>query len=130
MRGRLEFELARLAPRPLDAVCALVAAAGDRLLRRVGNSALGARELFLDTLRLRLQVADLLLERFHLGDRVRIRLAAHRGQLVAAPAFLLESRHDRAAPRVELPEPFEARSREPLRIFGEQSLGVLAQELA
>ena len=130
VRRGFEVEAARLSPRALDPVRGLVGSAGDRLLRRVGNPLLGGRQLFLDALRLRLQIADLVLERLHLGERVRIGPAAHRRQLVAAAALLLETRHRGATPRVQLHEPFEARAGEPLRHLGEQARGVLAQELA
>ena len=130
MRRGLEVEVARLSPGALDAVRGLVAAAGNRVLRRVGNPLLGGRELFLDAFRFRLQIADLVLERLHLGERLRIGLAAHRRQLVAAAALLLEPRDHRSTPRVELHEAFEARAREALRHFGQQAAGVLAEELA
>src|SRR6185436_7321597 len=125
VRLRLEVEPARLAPRPLDPVGALVAASGDRVLWCVRDSLLRRRQLGFHPLGLGLEVTKLLLEGFHLGQRLGVRPAAHRRELVASAALLLQPRDERSALRVERDEAVEARAREALRKFGQQTLRVL-----
>ena len=77
-----------------------------------------------------LEGVDLLLQRLHLGERFGRRLALDSGELVAAPAFLLEPRDGVAALEVEARILLEPRAAEALGHLGEQPLRVLAQELA
>ena len=130
VRGRLEVEAARLAPRALDPVGGLVAPAGDRVVGHIRDPLLGRRQLRVDALGLRLELANLLLEGLHLGEGHRIRLSADGGQLVAAATLLLQPGDERAALGVERDEPVEARAPETLREFREQPFRVLAKKLA
>ena len=77
-----------------------------------------------------LELVDLLLERLHLRERLGRGLALDRGQLVAAPALLLERRDGVPALAVERDVRVEPGVAEALRHLREQTLGVFAQVLA
>ena len=130
VRLRREAEVARRAPRALDAVGRFVAAARHGGVRHVRDALLDGREHSVRLVGTLLEGVDLLLERLHLGERLGRGLPLDRRERVAAAAHVLELRDGVAALAVERDELLEARAGEAFGHLGEQALRVLAQELA